>query len=98
MANVIVTSTAEEITADFGVYGESDAIPYAKGSFRKSDIQQIELYSTADHVIVRMNDSFAWKIKHSGSSAEALVIDTVDGVAPASALDLFNKIKALSKS
>ena len=91
MPNVIVTSTTNAVKVDFGDYAGT-AITYHKGSWAKSAIEVILMNS--DHVSVTAADSERWIVSHDGASS-SLQVDSVNGVAPSSLSDLYEKISAL---
>ena len=88
MANVTVTSTANSVLVDFGVYTPQGM---TKGVWAKSAIRSFRL--TSDRVQVNTNDG-AFDVCYS-STDSALIIDTVNGAAPSSLNDLYTKLAAL---
>jgi len=93
MANVVVTSSGNSIIVDFGVYVGADFIPMSKASYHKTNLAEVKLYS--DHVRIEMTGVREdWSICTAGAGT-GLIVDTVDGVAPSSLSDLFDKITAL---
>lgn len=92
MANLVITKSGNSIIVDFGVYTVSTTLtPMVKASFHVNDLQRIDLFS--DHVMVTMHEQQIWKISNVGPTY--YIVDSVDGVAPVSLSDLFDKITAL---
>ena len=86
MANVIITTTPNIFIVDFGVFGLLGG--YKKATFQKSSIS-FQLVN--DESFVRVEDSRGghWSVSYN-ASGQALIIDSIDGVAPISNEDLFN--------
>lgn len=92
MANTVVTSTTNAIKVAFN--DDPNKGLYSKATYAKSDVEYI--YLNGDHVEVIAADSHRWILSHDvNNTIKALTIDTVDGVAPLSLSDLYDKISAL---
>lgn len=91
MANTVVTSTTNAIKVNFN--DDVNKGRFSQGTYTKSGIEHVLL--NGDHVEVVALDSTRWILSHETNSIQALTIDTVDGVAPASLSDLYDKISAL---
>jgi len=91
MANVVVTSDANTVKVDFGVY-YPDYYPVSIAYYNRNDIDKVELYSTLVSVHI-FNGAKDWELSYDGSAG--FHVDTVDGVAPTSNSDLCDKIGAL---
>lgn len=89
MANIVVTSTTNAIKVvfnDMSTYSKMD-----KGTWRKESITAIHLTSDAIELIARGDDT--WRVNLTGTNA--LIVDSIDGVAPSSLSDLYDKLVAL---
>jgi hypothetical protein len=64
-----------------------------KGTFNKVNIEYIYLHS--DHVEVVAGNASRWIVTDDTNSLGALIIDTVNAVAPTSISDLYDKLVAL---
>lgn len=91
MPNLVVTSTTDAIKVDFGDY--SGSIGYSKGTWPKKVIELIRL--NTNHIEMISPDNPRWIISHTSNSIGALIVDSVDAVAPSSLSDLYDKISAL---
>lgn len=88
--NVKVTSTTNTISVDFGDYYGAK-IQFSKATYRKDHIESIKLDS---FVQINVDGENTWTVSNTASEG-ILVIDSVDGVAPTSLEDLYNKLIAL---
>lgn len=91
MANIVVVSTTNNIKVDFGVLDSVTLI--SKGTWRKEEVSFFLKPSTA-YVLVKVHNDLPFAISWDGSS-NTLQIDSVDGVAPTSNSDLYDKLIAL---
>ena len=87
MANIVITVTGNQVAVDFGDY--ATALNMTKGTWNKGTVEHIILSSSS--VDVYTQDSVKWSCSFNGAGS-TLQIDTVDGVAPISNLDLYNKL------
>lgn len=94
MANVVITSTTNSIKVDLGVYGAVPAVDYSNVTIRKDKIIDIKLKNSGSFVEAVVQDDGKWTISFN-PVGNALVVDTVDGVAPTSNSDLYTKLIAL---
>jgi hypothetical protein len=92
MANIVITKVGNSIKVDFGVYSGTGRLEMLKSSFDARDIQRVDQYSDHLHVGMR-GQSPDWEVAISGTAY--LVVDSIDGVAPSSISDLYDKISAL---
>lgn len=91
MANIVVTSTTNSIKVDFGVY--SSSLGFSKGVWRKEKVRfNLKHSSTYVDVLVDGEPDFA--VTYDGSTG-TLQIDSINGVAPTSNSDLYDKLIAL---
>jgi hypothetical protein len=90
MANIVVTTTTGSILVDFGVY--STPLGMSKGVWRKDTLININLRT--DGVLVDIEGQSDWLVSFDGKVG-TFQIDSIDGVAPTSDSDLFDKLKAL---
>ena len=97
MANVVITKSGSSIIVDFGVYTASETrVDMIKSSFHAGNLCEAHLYS--DHVLVHMSAiPDTWRITYDSTyaGAEYFIVDSVEGVAPTSESDLFDKIASL---
>jgi len=97
MANIVITTSGNSIVIAFNDY--SGAVDNTvKRSYAKTDIVEVEYGS--DYVMVTMRDSHthkSWMLTYDSAypGSERFIVDTVEGVAPSSESDLFDKITAL---
>lgn len=97
MANLVVTSTTNSIKVEFNdqpFFDRRDGQTYTKGTWLKSEIANIKLNTSTDAVIVLEKDRFEWRVSSGGTSG-TFTVDTVDGAAPSSDSDLYDKLIAL---
>jgi hypothetical protein len=97
MAFLTITSTADFLEVDNGVYAGLDSpvgkIP-KKSIFPKSSIIRLSIEATEQWVTVAFAyDSAVFVLTFDGSYGRK--VDTIDGVAPISNSDLYDKIKAI---
>lgn len=98
MANLVITSSTNGVHIDNGIYVGIEAalgVIQKKVSFRKDDVRRIALAPSDANVnvwLVEMNVTFM--LSFDGSTG-TLQVDSVDGVAPTSNSDLYDKLKAL---
>lgn len=91
MANIVITTTTDQIRVDFGAYYPS-VIKYSKGTWKKTSIDNIELFAYWIEVIGRNSET--WRVSHDGTD-NSLIIDSIDGAAPSSLADLYTKLQAI---
>ena len=92
MANVVITSTANSIKVDFGIY--NTALNLEKGTWSKDKVLNFQLVKGNVSVLARIQDEPQWGLAYS-ASGENLVVDSVDGVTLTSNDDLYTKLIAL---
>lgn len=99
MAYIVMTSTINSIKVDNGVYsGVSGAlgIMQKKATFRKDELFRFSLSPDESYVQVLFKSMdnayflFSWD-----GAAGTLKVDSIDGVAPTSNSDLYDKLIAL---
>jgi hypothetical protein len=90
MANIVVTTTTGSILVDFGAY--STPLGMSKGVWHKETLMNINLRT--DGILVDIAGQPDWLVSFDGKVG-TFQIDSVDGVAPTSDSDLFDKLKAL---
>ncbi len=92
MANIVVTSTTNSITVDFGVYASGDTIP-TKRTYNKS--KNIFFMSQwTNEVTVISEGSPEWHLAYIATTG-CFIVDSIDGATPSSNSDLFTKLSAL---
>ena len=94
---VIITSTTNAIKVDFNGNNFQEFVDhdqFSKGVWRIDHMSDIKLESNSDYVLVTEEDGHTWTVSYNTYDG-ALVVDTVDGVAPTSNSDLFDKLSAL---
>jgi hypothetical protein len=97
MAYITITTTEKSIIVDFGVYSNLSDVDGKKGSYKRGDISIISLEEDETYIIVRMKDVITrndWPLSFDGYTG-TFKVDTIDGIAPTSNGDLFNKIDAI---
>jgi|SaaInlV_150m_DNA_2_1039686.scaffolds.fasta_scaffold00993_11 hypothetical protein len=92
MANVVITSTANSIKVDLGVY--SSALGYDKVTIRKDKLIDIKLKNGDTFVEAVVLQDGKWTVSYN-TVANALVVDTIDTEAPTDNSDLYDKLIAL---
>lgn len=98
MANIVMTSTTNTIKCDNGVYSGLNGalgIIQKKATFRKDDIFRISLDPSELYVEVQFKSKVNYFILSYNGAAGTLQVDSIDGVAPTSNDDLYNKLIAL---
>jgi hypothetical protein len=97
MANIVITSMSNGLEVDFGDYWRDSGQPKSSKDvnaemsfYHKEEIR--ELWKAGTDVFIRMDNRREWKIGIT-QLADNFVIDTIDGVAPTDALDLYQKIR-----
>ncbi len=94
MANIVIVSTSTHIDVEFNIY--SSDIGYTKASFAKDDMQIVAREYSRDVIKIDMNtrDFAVWYCSYD-SQPNSYIIDSIDGVAPTSCDDLYDKLKDL---
>lgn len=93
MANLVITSTATTIAVDFGAY--STPVGATKGTFAKSRMLSVSLYEGGSYIHFRLDSGREFRVSYAANSYNALIVDSVDGVAPVSDAALYAQIVAL---
>ena len=88
MTNIVVTSTATTVKAVFNDYADHQKIKQA--SYRRNDISEIVEHTDGEHLTIIMLNGNEFDLSFNS-------VDSVDGVAPTSNDDLFNKLVALQQ-
>lgn len=92
MANTVITSTTNSIKVVFN--DDSAKVGIDKGIWSKHHILNFKL--NTDHISAETNDHIGrWIMSNTANSINALIVDSVDGVAPSSLSDLFDKLSSL---
>lgn len=89
MTNLVITSTASSILFDLGAYSASPALNGLQKSMWNKRYFSLRLYPTFIQIIILNNPS--WAISNT-TEPNAYTVDTVDGVAPSSLSDLYDKL------
>lgn len=98
MANIVITTSGNLVHVDFGVYSISESVDGKKASYLISDISIVWMEKDESHVRVKMKDSITtndWKLSYDDQHPDYFLVDSVNGVAPTSNQDLFDKINAI---
>ena len=92
MANIVITTTADQIE----IVSNDLAIPSgsSKAVHRRENLESISMSPDESAVYVRLRSFGEAPVSHDGSNG-TLQIDTIDGAAPTSMNDLYDKLKAL---
>lgn len=98
MANVVIVSTTNSVKIDNGVYAGIEGslgVIQKKATFRKHDIRRVALHPTEANVVVFLIEhGLTFTLSFDGSTG-TMQVDSVDGVAPTSNSDLYDKLIAL---
>jgi hypothetical protein len=89
--NLVVTSTTNRILVTFGVF--SNLVGYSAANFQTKGVT-FQLSSDLTFIRVLSHNGNSWTVAFQ-PLGENLVIDSVNGEAPTSNFDLFNKLDAL---
>lgn len=90
MANVVITSTTNSIKVEFNDY--SSSLDGQEGGVYQKSLVTFYRYSTK--VIALVSGEKEWPVAYT-ATANCFIIDSIDGAAPSSNLDLYNKLAAL---
>jgi len=91
MANVVITTTTNGVNFDMGVY--STAIGFSKAFRLKHSLNRI---TRCDNWIEYLTDEMkTYSVHYTTNSYNAIIVDSIDGVAPTSLDDLYTKITAI---
>ena len=97
MANIVITKSGNSVIVDFGDYASLPNVDGRKASYKVDDIGIIWIEKDDSMVYVKIkmfitnND---WQLSYTTTTG-AFTVDSVDGVAPTSNSDLFDKLTAL---
>jgi hypothetical protein len=97
MANIVITSGANYVDVEFGIYVGSNSLDGRRATYKKDDISIVWLEKDDSIVYVKMKDYITndlWPLSYI-ATPNAFVIDSIDGDPITSNIDLFNKINAL---
>jgi hypothetical protein len=92
MANVVVTSDSTSILVEFN--DSASVLGLKRRTWRRADVININLRSDESIIEVTTSIGQIWLVSYNSVSG-ALIIDSVNGVAPTSNADLFTKLRAL---
>ena len=98
MAFIVMTSTTNTIKCDNGVYSGVTGplgVIQKKATFRKDDIFRVSLQPTELYVEVQFKSRSDYFLLSFNGTAGTLQVDLIDGVAPTSNSDLYDKLLAL---
>lgn len=98
MANIVMTSTTNTIKCDNGVYSGvigALGIIQKKATFRKDEIFRISLEPSEAYVEVQFKSKINYFILSYNGATGTLQVDSIDGAAPSSNSDLYDKLIAL---
>jgi hypothetical protein len=98
MAFIVMTTTANTIKCDNGVYSGVTGplgVIQKKATFRKDDIFRVSLEPSELYVEVQFKSRSSFFILSFNGSAGTLQVDLIDGVAPISNSDLYDKLLAI---
>lgn len=93
MANVAVTSTATKISVDFGIY-VGNGIPKKRTYNISKTVFFVSLEESDSMVTVLSEGSSQWNLAYTATT-NCFIVDSVNGVAPSSNSDLYDKLTAL---
>lgn len=92
MANIVITSTTNLIKVDFGVY--ASVVGCSTGAWRKDKIHDIKLDNNGTCIYIETLNQAKWSLSVSQMD-NCMIIDSIDGVSPSNASDLYNKLVTL---
>jgi hypothetical protein len=92
MANIVVTSTTNSITVDFGVYASGTEIPTKRTYNKSKTVFFVSQWS--NEVTVISEGGPEWHLAYTATTG-CFIVDSINGAAPSSNADLFTKISAL---
>lgn len=95
MANLVITSTAAAVLFDTGVYSALPALNGLQKSMWNKRYFSLRLYPTFVQVSILGNPS--WAIADV-TTTNAYTVDSIDGVAPTSLSDLYDKFAVILAS
>lgn len=93
MSNIVITSTLTGVKIDMGIYGT--AVNFSKEAWSKSNNPKVRMNADGTIIEVRMPDGSVYPVAYT-ATVGALIVDSVDGLAPISNDDLFTKLFALA--
>lgn len=92
MTNIVVTSTTNAVNVAFNDL--SSAASIAKGAWRKESLRFVLNNDSSKVEVYVVGESVPFQVSYDGA-AGTLQVDSVDGVAPTSTSDLYDKLVAL---
>lgn len=91
MANIVITTTANKVYVDFGIYSTA-MIGATKGSYNRSKIAYCLNFTT--YIVMYVDGIGEFQLTHDGSVG-TMQIDSVDGVTPSSVANLYDLLKVI---
>lgn len=103
MANLVLTSTTNTVTVNYGVYGGNPANPFSEGVYAKTYLVRFQISADGNFIEMFFSDGSVSNVTWSQSNNPTVptdgmalsTIDSIDGVAPTSQADLLAKLTAL---
>lgn len=98
MANITITTDSKLAYVDFGNYTVSGDLDGKKATYLISDISIVWLEKNEDHVRVKMKDAINnpdWFLTYEYKDNISFIVDSINGVAPTSNQDLYDKLNAI---
>lgn len=92
MANIVITSTSNSVTVDFGVY--ASFLETYKQTWSKSVIQNFRKVNDSGYIYVNMKFEKEWIVSYNGATG-TFQVDSIDGVTPTSNDHLFTLLSSL---
>lgn len=90
MANIVIVSTTNSIKVNFNDY--STMLGMTDGTWRKDHL--VSIIKMTNNIAIDIQGQPDWSITHDGSNG-TFQVDSIDGVAPTSNSDLYDKLIAL---
>lgn len=87
-----ITSDTVGITVDMGAYYTNNIIAFKRGYWRKEQV--LYILENSNHVEVDASDKNDWALNFDGNGV-GYQVATINGVAPTSNADIFDKLKAI---
>lgn len=89
MANIVVTTTADKINVDFGVY--SSDLGVEKASYNKHNISYVTLTNDG-YCEILIQSQGEWQVNYDGVGI-GFQVDSINGVVPTSPTHLYELLR-----
>lgn len=89
---ITITSSTSHVIVDMGDYYTAKRVPFAKGYWRKDQV--FTVFQNTTHIEIDAVDNNSWILNHDGGEM-GFQVASIDGLAPTSTADLFDKVVAI---